>query len=199
MMHIRSMLVITVICAAILGAGYRITQFEPEVAAAAAPVPVVNNRSISVQATTIEEVQARTIQPLTDDSIRFVDNTFGYYLNYPADWSEKDLSSNVVIFHAFDGATRVKVEVAGVLPVDGLSGFVDRSLGQDIVLTRQLLTIHGLTAERVLFYSDTAGGKITTFYVSADNMVYVISGSGDEAQVEVIARSFNAPQVIALQ
>jgi len=85
------------------------------------------------------------------------------------------------------------------LPVDGLAGFVERSLGQDIVLTRQMLTIHGLPAERVLLYSDTAGGKITTFYVSADNMVYVISGSGDEAEVEAVARSFNTPQVIALQ
>jgi hypothetical protein len=193
------MLVITVICAAILGAGHRLTQFEPEIASAAAPVPVVNHRSISVQATTFEEVQARTIQPLAADSIRFFDDTFGYVLNYPANWAIKELSSNVVIFHAFDGSTRVKVEVAGVLPVDGLAGFVERSLGQDIVLTRQMLTIHGRAAERVLLYSDTAGGKITTFYISADNMVYVISGSGDEAQVEAVARSFNTPQVIALQ
>jgi hypothetical protein len=192
------MFVITVICATILAAGYRLTQIEPEIAAAAAPSPLVD-RPISNQATTIEEVEARNIQPLVSDRITFVDQIFGYDLDYPADWLKTELSSNVVIFHSVDGATRVKVEVAGVLPADGLAGFVDRSLGKDIVLTRQMLTIHGLAAERVLVYSDTAGSKITTFYISGHEMVYIISGAGEENLVEAVARSFSTPRAVALR
>lgn len=197
-MQIRWMLIITIICAAILAAGYRLTQVEPEIAAAAAPVSVVD-RAISAQATTVEEVQARNVRPLTDQNATFTDQLFGYRLSYPADWIKSELSSNVIVFQSPDGATRVTVEVAGPLPIDGLAAFVDRSLGQDMVVTRQLLTIHGLPAERVLVYSEGTDSQVTNFYISADKMVYVISGFGEQKLVEVVARSFNAPQVVALR
>lgn len=197
-MQIRWMLIIIIICEAILAAGYRLTQVEPETAAAAAPVLVVD-RAISAQATTIEEVQARNVRPLTSQTVTFTDQLFGYRLSYPADWYKLELSSNVIVFQSVDGTTRVKVEVAGPLPVDGLAAFVDRSLVSDIVLTRQLLTIHGLPAERVLVYSEGTGSQVTNFYISADSMVYVISGFGEQKLVESVARSFNAPQVVALR
>ena len=197
-MQIRWMLIITIISAAILAVGYRLTQVEAETAAAAAPVSVVD-RAISAQATTIEEVKARDVRPLTDQIITFTDELFGYRISYPADWYKTELSSNVVVFQSTDGATRVKVEVAGVLPGDGLTAFVDRSLTQDIVLTRQMLTIHGLPAERVLVFSDGTASQITNFYITADGMVYVISGFGEQTLVESVARSFNAPQLVALR
>ena len=197
-MQIRWMLIITIICAAILGAGYRLTRVEAETAAAAAPVSVVD-RAISAQATTIEEVQARNVRPLTDQTITFTDELFGYRLSYPADWYKTELSSNVIVFQSTDGATRVRVEVAGPLPGDGLTAFVDRSLVNDIVFTRQSLTIHSLPAERVLVHADGTGSQVTNFYISADGMVYVISGFGEQKLVESVARSFNAPQVVALR
>lgn len=197
-MQIRWMLIITIICAAILAVGYRLTQVEAETAAAAAPVSVVD-RAISDQATTIEEVQARNIRPLTDQNITFTDDLFGYRISYPASWYKTELSSNVIMFQSTDGATRVKLEVAGPLPSDGLTAFVDRSLTNDSVLTRQLLTIHGLPAERVLLYSEGTGSQVTNFYISADSMVYVVSGFGEQKVVESVARSFNAPQVVALR
>jgi len=197
-MQIRWMLIITMICAAILAVGYRLTQVEAETAAAAEPVSVVE-RAINAQATTIEEVQARDIRPLTDQNITFTDELFGYRISYPAGWYKTELSSNVIVFQSTDGATRVRVEVAGVLPNDGLTAFVDRSLTSDIVFTRQSLTIHGLAAERVLLYTDGTGSQVTNFYINADSMVYVISGFGEQKLVEAVARSFNAPQVVALR
>jgi hypothetical protein len=196
-MQIRWMLALLIVCSAILGAGYRLTQVEPETAAAAMPIPVVARPSLSVQATTIEEVEARSVQPVAQRNITIEDTVLGYHISYPTSWYKTELSSNVVVIQSGDGATRVKVEIASVLPADSLAGFVDRSLGQDILLTRQLLTIHGLPAERVLVYSDEAGGQVTSFYVDADQMVYVISGSGEQKLIESVARSFNAPQLIA--
>lgn len=197
-MQIRWMLIITIICAAIIAAGYRLTQVEPEIAAAAAPVSVVE-RAISAQATTIEEVRARNVRPLTGQNATFTDQLFGYRISYPADWYKTELSSNVIVFQSTDGATRVKVEVAGPLPGDGLAAFVDRSVADDIVFTRQGLTIHGLPAERVLVYVEGTGSQVTNFYISADGMIYVISGFGEQPLVESVARSFNAPQVVALR
>ena len=197
-MKIRWMLIITLTFAAVLVAGYRLTQVEPVIVSAAAPAPAVG-RVISQQATTVEEVQARLVRPLTNQNAIFSDELFGYRLNYPADWIKTQLSSNIVIFQSVNGATRVKIEAAGVLPSDGLSRFVERSLGQNILLTRQQLTIHGLPAERVQLYSDTAGGQVTNFYISAEDMIYIISGSGEQKLVEAVARSFNAPQEIALR
>lgn len=196
-MQIRWMLALLIVCSAILGAGYRLTQVEPETAAAAMPIPVVARPSLSVQATTIEEVEARSVQPVAQQNITIEGTVLGYHISYPTSWYKTELSSNVVVFQSGDGATRVKVEIASILPADGLAGFVDRSLGQDILLTRQLLTIHGLPAERVLVYSDEAGGQVTSFYVDADQLVYVISGSGEQKLIESVARSFNAPQLIA--
>ena len=197
-MKIRWMLIVAVIFAGVAGIGYRLTQYEPEIVSAAEPSVVVD-RVISQQATSVEEVQARHIQPLVDANTTFTDQLFGYRISYPANWLKTALSSNVVAFQAPNGATRVKVEVAGTLPVDGLTAFVDRSLGQNILMTRQSLTIHSLPAERVVVYSDTVGETVTNFYINADNMVYVISGSGEQQLIESVARSFNAPQVIALK
>lgn len=194
-MQIRWMLVITIICTAILAAGYCLTQTEVEAAAA----PAVVDRAISGQATTVEEVQARNIRPITGQNALFTDELFGYNISYPTDWLKTELSSNVVVLQSADGATRVKIEVASVLPADGLAGFVERSLGNDVVITRQQLTIHGLTAERVLLVSETAGSQVTNFYINADNLVYVISGSGQQKLIETVARSFNAPQAVALR
>lgn len=194
----RLLLLIMVICGAILAAGYRLSQSELEVSAAAPrPAVIVNKAPLSSQATSIEEVIAREGRPVTDPVRLFKDELFGYQLSYPAEWTLTPLSSHVVAFQSLDGATRVKVEVASVLPADGLAGFVNRSLGSDIVLARQLLTVHGAPAERVLAFSDQTGGQVTYFYIAADGMVYLITGFGEQKAIEAVARSFNAPQLLA--
>jgi hypothetical protein len=105
----------------------------------------------------------------------------------------------VVIFRAVDGVTRVKVEAVGPIAGDGLAPFVDRSLHNDDVLSRQSLTIHGFNAERVVAFANSPGGQKTTFFIDADDTAYVITGLGQQSLIENIARSFNAPQVVALK
>jgi hypothetical protein len=199
-MKFRLTLLITLIGGAILGAGYRLSQTELEVIAAAPkPAIIYKEAPISSQATTVEEIIARQGQPGVEPVQVFEDGLFGYQLSYPIKWTKTQLSSHAVAFQSPEGATRVKVEVASVLPADGLAAFVDRSLGPDILLTRQQLTIHGFPAERVLVFSDAAGDQVTYFYLNADNRVYIVTGFGEQKAIEAIARSFNASQLLALQ
>jgi hypothetical protein len=198
-MKFRLTLLITLIGGALLGAGYRLSQTELEVTAAAPKPAIIHKAPISSQATTVEEVVARQGQPEAEPVQLFEDAMFGYQVSYPVEWTKRSLSNYVVAFQSPDGATRVKVEVASVLPADGLAAFVDRSLGPDILLTRQQLTIHGFPAERILLFSDANEGQVTYFYISADNRVYIITGFGQQKAIEAIARSFNAEQLLALQ
>ncbi len=193
----RWIIVIVVICAAILAAGYRLTQVEPETAAAAPAVstPVMTHAALSGQATSIEQVQARGAQSAVEPVAVFTER--GYRLSYPANWQKFQLSSTVTLFQTADGVTSVKVEAAGPLPADGLSAFVTRSLGQTVAISRQLLTIHGQPAARVVTLADTPGGQVTTFYVQVNASVYVLTGQGQQVALEKVARSFNAPQAVA--
>ncbi len=193
--QLRWMLTIVLVCVTILVAGYTLTQVDSPAEAAAPAV----SRSIMAQATTVEEVQARAVQPLAGQQITVVDNLFGFDIRYPAHWVKQELSSKIVILQAADESTQLKIEAAGLLPADGLTGFVNRSLGSDIVLTRQQLTIHGLPTERILLFSNGSGGQVTKFFINANSDVYVISGAGQQKSIEAVARSFNAPQEIALR
>ena len=197
---IRWIVVITIICTAILVAGYRLTQSEPEAVAAApalsAPLPV-KNVALDVQATTIKEVETRGMRAVVERMVLFADEYFGYHISYPMGWETSQLSANVVLFQSLDGVTQVKVEAAGPMPADGLVPFVDRSLYNDVVLSRQTLTVHGFPAERVVAFADSPGGQKTTFYIEADASAYVITGIGQQSAIEKVARSFNAPLVIA--
>lgn len=197
---LRWTLVMTIICFAILVAGYRLIRPEPDTAAAA-PIPpasrLVKDASIIAQATTIEEVEARGVQPADEQIVVFENEQFNYRVSYPGAWDMTELSSNVTLFHSPDGATRVKIEAAGPLPGDGLSPFVDRSLSNDVIISRQLLTIHGLPAERVIAYSRNIDSQVTTFYIEARDAVYLITGVGEQRPIEMIARSFNAAQAAA--
>jgi hypothetical protein len=196
----RWIIVVVVICAAILAAGYRLTQVEPETAAAApavsAPAPMTHV-ALNGQATSLEQVRSRGLQTAVEPVAVFTDNVLDYRLSYPANWQMFQLSSTVALFQTADGVTRVKVEAAGPLPADGLSAFVTRSLGQSAALSRQALTIHGQPAERVVTFADTPGGQVTTFYVQVNTSVYVLTGQGQQAALEKVARSFNAPQAAA--
>ena len=191
---------VAIICAAILVAGYRLTQSEPNPVAAApaltdsAPLKKV---SLDVQATTLEEVQARDTQAVVKPMATFEDEHFGYHLSYPASWETDRLSANVVLFQSVDGVTKVKVEAAGPMPADGLVPFVERSLYNETVMSRQSLTVHGYPAERVVAFADNPGGQKTTFYIETAASAYVITGMGQQSTIEKVARSFNAPQVVA--
>lgn len=192
----RWILVIGIICGAVLIAGYRLTRTEID-ASAAVPAPAPAKASLSVQATTVEEVEARRIQPVSNQTAVFEDTSFGYQIQHPLDWETAALSDQMVSFQSPDGLTQVKVEAVGPLPADGLSPFVDRSLGTDAVLSRQLLTIHGIQAERVITFADAIEGQATTFYLDGGNSAFVLTGIGDQHAIEMIARSFTMPQLVA--
>ena len=193
-MKIRSLIAIAVLLSVIIGGGYYLSQSEEVVGAA--PVTVPAKAPLSVQATSIEEVKAQTVLPLVDQKTVFENKVFNYQLSYPPDWAKEQPSANVVIFESPDNTTRVKVEAVGPL-ADGLTAFVDRSLGRDVLISRQLLTLHDNPAERVIVFSDQVGGQVTSFYVDAGTSAYVISGVGEQAPIEMLARSFNAPQLVA--
>jgi len=196
---IRWIIVITIICAAVLVAGYRLVQPEVADVSAAPAAAASKNISLTMQATTIDEVEARGGQSIVQPTVLFQDDDYGYHISYPTGWEMLELSSNVVIFQSVDGVTRVKVEAVGSVAADGLVPFVDRSLHNDDVLSRQSLTIHGLAAERVVAFADSPGGQKTTFFIDADDTAYVITGLGQQSLIENVARSFNAPQVVALK
>lgn len=197
MKTVRWILVIGVICGATLMAGYRLSQSELN-ASAAVPDPVPAKASLSTQATTLQEVEARPAQPVADRTTVFENIAFGYRVNYPFAWEKVELSDYVVSFRSPDGLTQVKVEAVGSLPADGLSQFVDRSLGSsEVILSRQQLTVHNLPAERVVIFSKAIDSQVTTFYINADNSAFVVTGVGQQRPIEMIARSFNAPQLVA--
>ncbi|MCL4297644.1 MAG: hypothetical protein KJ077_18025 [Anaerolineae bacterium] len=194
-MKIQSMIAIIVLLGVILSGGYYLSQSEEVVEAAPAAVPL--KAPLSVQATTVEEIEAQSVRPLVDQSAVFENTIFNYRLSYPVDWSKEQPSANVVIFQSPDNTTRVKIEAVGPLPAAGLAAFVDRSLGHDILISRQLLTLAGNPAERVIVFSDKVTGQVTSFYVDAGTSAYVISGVGEQTAIEMVARSFNAPQQVA--
>jgi hypothetical protein len=196
-MKIHLVVVIAIICGALLMGGYGLSQ-SGEIAEAA-PVLTLVKAPVSIQATTLEEVEARTVQPAVEEIVIFDNEVFDYHLSYPVAWENQQLSGNVVVFQSPDHITQVKVEAVGPLPADGLTAFVDRSLGSDILISRQSLTIHSFSAERVIAFSDNVGGQITSFYVDAGDSAYVISGVGEQKAIEMIARSFNRPELVVQQ
>ena len=192
MMKIRWLIGIAIICGAMGMAAYRLAQAEPEIVTAA-PAKALP----SVQATTIEEVVARGEQPAVDPTVVFEEQASGYHLTYPYDWDRATVSANVVSFHSPDRTTQVKVEAVGPLPADGLTAFVERTLGNDQALSRQSLTVHGQPAERVITQSPETGDPVTTFFIEAEASAYLIRGVGEQRAIEMIARSFNAPRLVA--
>jgi hypothetical protein len=198
MTKIRWLFIISIILIALVIAGFRLTQPEPEtVVAAPVPPPAVKTESLSVQALTSEEVEIRSVAVVNEQKAIFKDATLGYHLSYPLHWEKETLSSTTVLFQSPDGTSQVRVEAVGPLPADGLAPFVDRSLGDEIIYSRQLLTVHGLPAERVVAYSEPLGQQVTTFYIELDGNIFLVTGTGYQKSIEMIARSFNAPQVIA--
>ena len=202
MIKIRWILLIAIICIALLVAGYRLTQPEPEMVAAA-PVPPasvqVKTESLSIQATTVEEVEARGVSRIVPEMALFESQVLGYHLSLPVGWQTSAPSTTMAVIKSPDGASIVKVEAVGPLPADGLAAFVDRTLGDDVVFSRQLLTVHGQSAERVVASSNTLNGQVTTFYIDNNGSVFVITGIGQQKDIEMIARSFNGPLEVALR
>ena len=179
-MKIQSIAVIIILLGVVLFSGYYLSQSEEVVEAAPVLAPV--KAPLSVQATSIEQVEAQGIQPVVEQTGTYQNDVFNYRLSYPADWSKEQPSANVVVFQAPDHVTKVRVEAVGPIPADGLTAFVDRSLGEDVLISRQLLSLQNFPAERIIVFSDRA---------------YVISGMGERATIEKIAHSFNAPQIVA--
>ena len=193
MKKIRWILVTFVIYSAMLVTGYSLTQLEPDmVIAEADPPSVIIDRAISAQATTVEEVQARKIRSQGQLEAVFVNHVQGYQISYPASWNITVLSPGAVLFQAADGPTRVTLEMAGSLPPDGLTEFVNRSLSNNEFTNRQSLTINGFSAERILTNAGEAGKQVTHFYINLNSTVYAITGVGEQALIEQVARSFNS-------
>ncbi len=199
MNKLRVTLIIAIVMIAVITVGFRFTQPQPETVAAApghavaAPAKV---EAISLQMTAVEPV---ALQPAMSMSL-FEAANVDYRLSYPTNWDHLALSNAATLFQSPDGDTQVTVELAGPLPADGLNQFVSRSLTPNLrVYSHQLLTIHGLPAERVITFSGETGLQQTTFYISFDDSVVVITGRGEQQPIEMIARSFNAPQLVALK
>lgn len=166
---------------------------QPEIVAEAAiPAPV--RASVSTQATSADQI---AIQPVASQELLYDNQTFGYRLSYPADWQKQQPSANVVVFQSADLSSQVKIEAVGPLPPDGLTPFVDRSLGPDVLISRLTLTINGLPAERVMAFSDAVDGQVTSFYVDGGQCAYVITGVGEQKAIEQVARSFQATELVA--
>lgn len=194
-MKIRSIAIISILLAVVLWGGYYLSQSEKVVEAAPVSAPV--KAPVSIQATTIEEVDARGILPLTDQTVAYDNQVFNYHLAYPLDWTKQQPSANVVVFQSPDHTSEVRVEAVGPLPSDGLAAFVDRSLGQDILISRQSLSLHNLPAEKVIVFSNRLNDQVISFYVDAGQSAYVISGVGEQKAIEQIARSFNGSKMVA--
>jgi len=192
----RWVLVFIIICISMAVAGFRLTQPEPQLVSAA-PVPpaAALNKTESLEGQTLATDEA-AVQGETDRVV-FVDEKLGYHISYPLDWVKVSVSTTVTLFQSPTGDSQVKVEAVGPLSKDGLGPFVDRSIGNDIVFSRQQLSIHGLPAERVVAFSEVENSPVTTFYLNQQNTVFVIRGAGQQQSIELIARSFNAPQVVA--
>jgi hypothetical protein len=195
MKTVRWIFVLGIICGAIFVAGYRLSRSELEASAAVTLAPA--RASLAVQATTIEEVEARGVQPVIAQPMLFEDPTFGYQVSVPVGWNTVQLSDYMISFRSPDGLTQVKIEAVGPLPADGLGPFVDRSLGSDAVLSHQLLTVHGIPAERVVTFSEALDVETTTFYLDAGKSAFVVAGFGEQKAIEMIARSFTMPQLVA--
>ena len=158
MTKLRIALIITIGLIAVTAVAVRFTQPEPETAAAA-PSHIVaappKTESISLQMTAVESVARQATVPMALYKAADID----YHLNYPADWSYLILSSAATLFQSSNGDTQVTVELAGPLPADGLSPFVSRSLSPNQqIYSHQLLTVHGLPAERARRAAATASG-----------------------------------------
>lgn len=194
-MKISSIIAIVILLGVVVAGGYYLSQSEEVVEAA--PGLALPKAPISVQATTVEAVKAQDILPLMDQNLIYQNDVFNYHLSYPSDWTQTQPSANVAVFQAPDHTTEVRVEAVGPLPADGLTAFVDRSLGRDVLISRQLLTLHGSSAERVIVFSDRTGSQVTSFYIDTEKSAFVISGVGEQSAIEMIARSFNAPQLVA--
>jgi hypothetical protein len=195
-MKLRTIVTIFILFGAVFVAGlYWLNRPEPEMVVAAA-VPAPSRAAVNMQATTAEQIIA---QPITNLFSVYENSWFNYRVNYPGGWLKQEPSTNVVILQAPNLGTEVKVEAVGPLPADGLTPFVDRSLGADEVISRQLLTIQGYTAERVITIAASTGRQETTFYVDAGQSAYVISGFGEQKAIEQIARSFSPAEAVAQQ
>lgn len=192
----RIVMTIAIIGMALATAGYRLTQPEPETVAAdqaRANVAPVEARLISLQSTVVD----KSMPVLDEQMIVFKNELFGYNIDYPVDWGLHELAANTVRFEAPDGQTSVTVEAVGPLANDDLATFVDLSLGQERVLSRQLLTVHGYPAERVISYPQDVGVQVTNFFINTQTSAFVITGIGEQRPIELIARSFNAPEALA--
>lgn len=193
--RMRFVLMFVVLGIMIGAVGYHLARANLQTVAAE---PAGVKAPLSAQATTVEEVEARTQAAPVSSPELFTDDTFNYHLVYPLGWEVDRPAPNRVFFRAPDGTAEVLVEAVGPLAADGLAGFVNRSLDNYIVLSRQALAVHGLPAERILAYSDQASGQVTLFFIDAGRSAYVLTGTGQQQALEVIARSFNSPQPLAL-
>ncbi len=195
---IRFLLVGSIIGSAIIVAGYRLGQPEPETVVAEAPkvrtAPLVE-RSISQQALNV--VESTDVDNGTEMT-SFVNGQFGYQIHYFENWQQNEVAPNQVALASPDGKSVLTVEAVGPL-TDGLSAWVDRSLGEDMILTRQLLTVQGLEAERLIVLSEATGEQQTKFFIASEDSAFLLVGTGEQKSIELIARSFQNSEFLALR
>ncbi len=193
--YIRSIIILAILSGAIFVTGYRLSHPAPDIMTTAddEAVTVTETRSLVAQATTVEDM----VPTPAEQMVVYNNQMFDYHLDYPVGWQINQTTANVSQFESPDGVSRVTVEAIGSLPAEGLAAFVARNLGEQMVISHQTLTIHSQPAERVIVYAEDLGAQETNFFIETDASLVIITGVGEQKPIEMIARSFNAPQAVA--
>lgn len=174
----RLTLIVLLLIAITVMITYRISSEE-----LAAKASFVDKPALETQAFAAD---AAEFVPLGNPVQVYEDAIFGYQVSYPVGWDVFELRPNVMALMGTHALYPVQIEVVGPLAED-LTTFVNRSLGDTPVITRQDLTIHGATAQRIITRDST------TFYINTAESAYIVSSMGEPQAVEMIARSFTAP------
>jgi len=191
-MRIRLILTIITVCIAIPVVNQLLHTDDINIVSAATPVDrFVERPSLTNQATSIVEVEKRQLKPLGDALTSFQDEIFGYQVNYPATWQVEQIAPNEVVFKSLADQAQVTVVAVGLLTNNDLASYVSNYTANETIITRQLLTINGFSAERVILYSDISGEQQTKFFLNTETSAYVIIGTGNRTITELIAQSLN--------
>ena len=191
-MRIRLILTILNLCLALPMVSYLLNISGVETVSAAEPVHMfVAKPTLKIQATSVEEVEARTIKPIALPLATFNNTLFDYRIDYPTHWHQVEVAPNVTIFKNSTNSAQVMITALGRLPQNELEPMVLQSLGDNIIIARQSLTINGFPAERIISHSTATSEQQVQFFINSYGLLYVITGTGDRLTLEGMAHSFD--------
>jgi len=191
-MRTRLILTILNLCLAIPIVSYLLNASGVETVSAAEPAHVfVVKPALEIQATSVEEVESRTIKSISQPMATFNNTLFDYRIDYPTHWHQFEVAPNVTIFKTSTNSAQVMITALGRLPQNELESMILQSLGENIIIARQSLIISGFPAERIISHSIATNEQQVQFFINSYGSLYVISGTGDRLTVEGMAHSFD--------